>query len=137
MLKSDLHELSSTFVQMDADKNIVTSFLIFPNTYASFEDYLVLLDLSEHLLEKEGYEGVYQLASFHPEYLFSGAQKDDPANYTNRSPYPMLHILREDSVSRAVDSFSGIDKISQQNIAYARKKGLLYLKALKDACVDI
>lgn len=62
---------------------------------------------------------------------------NDAANYTNRSPYPMLHILREESVSRAVDSYPHAEKIPQKNIAFARQKGLAYMQRLLAACMEI
>jgi hypothetical protein len=73
-----------------------TSLLILPEGYEKFNAYLDLLDLAEQLLEKEGYEGIFQLASFHPDYRFAGTKADDAANYTNRSPYPILHLLKEE-----------------------------------------
>jgi hypothetical protein len=89
-----------------------------------------MLDKAETLLDKENYSGIYQMASFHPEYLFAGSNNEDPSNYTNRSPYPMLHFLRESSITRAVDSYPGIDEVPQRNIAYAKNKGLLYMQQL-------
>lgn len=119
-----------TLHQLDEQAGIETSLLILPGSFASFDSYLQLLDLAEILSVKEGYEGIYQLAGFHPAYLFAGSTDDDAANYTNRSPYPMLHFLREESVSKAVDSYPGIDKVPERNIAFAREKGLLYMKQL-------
>src|SRR6187399_1222952 len=81
--------------RLDNEINIETSFLIFPNAFASFDDYLDCVRLAERSLKQNGYEGIYQLASFHPLYLFADATEKDAANYTNRSIYPMLHLLRE------------------------------------------
>ena len=89
-------------IRLDEDASIETSFLIFPNSFADFDDYLDLVNLAEKLLFDKGYEGVYQVASFHPLYQFEGAQLDDAANYTNRSAYPMLHLLREISIDKAL-----------------------------------
>jgi uncharacterized protein len=97
---------------------------------SSFDEYLGLVELAESFLEKQDKEGIYQIASFHPTYIFEGSSEDDPSNYTNRSPYPMLHLLREESVSRAIDSFPGTEKIPQRNIQYARQKGLIYMRSL-------
>ena len=116
--------------QLDDNAAIETSFLILPGNFGTFDAYLQLLELAETLLAKEGYEGIYQLASFHPGYLFAGSTSVDPANYTNRSPYPMLHFLREESVSKAIDSYPGIDEVPNRNIAFANKKGLLYMQQL-------
>src|SRR6266700_3747124 len=79
-------------LRLDNDKTIDTSFLIFPNAFQQFEDYLDLVFLAEKLLKKNKYEGIYQVASFHPLYRFAGTADDDASNYTNRSIYPMLHI---------------------------------------------
>ena len=94
-----------------------------------------ILDLLAYNLEKEGYEGVYQIASFHPQYLYAGSTEIDPSNYTNRSPYPMLHFLREESVSRAVDTHPNIDDVPEQNIAFTQEKGLRYMKELLVSCM--
>jgi hypothetical protein len=117
-------------LQLDSDDSIETTLLILPGSFLLFNDYLNMLDKAETLLDKENYSGIYQMASFHPEYLFAGSNNEDPSNYTNRSPYPMLHFLRESSITRAVDSYPGIDEVPQRNIAYAKNKGLLYMQQL-------
>ncbi len=134
-LKSVLEELSNAFKEIEADEKIETMLLILPGSFISFSSYLQLAKASEKLVKKQGYEGVYQIASFHPGYLFEGSTADDPANYTNRSPYPMLQILREESLSRAIDSHPDTLKIPENNIAYARQKGLAQMELLKDACM--
>lgn len=116
--------------QLDATDNIETSFLILPGSFLLFKDYLKLLELAEILLTKENYEGIYQVASFHPNYLFAETTDDDPSNYTNRSPHPMLHFLREESVSKAIDSYPDIDEVPKRNIAFTREKGLRYMQQL-------
>jgi hypothetical protein len=93
-----------------------------------------MLETAQELLKQEGYEGIYQLASFHPDYNFEGTDYNDPANYTNRSIYPMLHLLREDSISKALTLYKNSELIPQHNIELARKKGLLYMKMLREAC---
>ena len=94
------------------------------------------MELSEKLLKKEGYEGIYQLATFHPLYLFAGSAANDPANYTNRSPYAMLHLLREESLTAAIDRYPDTTRIPEKNIAYAQQKGLAAMKALREACMN-
>ena len=116
--------------QLDIAENIETSLLILPGSFLSFDEYLILLGLAESILKKGKREGVYQIASFHPDYLFAGSNKDDPSNYTNRSPYPMLHFLRENSVSKAIDNYPDIDEVPKRNIAFTNKKGLLYMQEL-------
>jgi len=90
-LEAQLEQVVLECAALDINSHRETSLLIFPKTFADFEDYLNMLDLATALLKAQGYEGIYQLASFHPEYCFEDAGLDDPANYTNRSPYPMLH----------------------------------------------
>lgn len=125
--------LSDLCIKMDREEAVETVFLILPGGFSSFAAYLKLVTAAEKRLKGEGYEGVYQLASFHPGYLFAGNGPGDPANYTNRSPYPMLQVLRERSVSRAVDSYPGTGAIPQNNIRFARSKGLAWMQALRAA----
>ena len=128
--KHVLQKLSDAFARMDTDVSIETLLLILPAGFGSFAAYLKLVDAANAILKKAGYEGVYQLASFHPAYLFAGSKPTDAANYTNRSPYPMLQILREVSVSRAVDSYPDTSKIPERNVDFARGKGLAFMKEL-------
>ena len=121
-------------LQLDVDDGIETTLLIYANAFSSFDDYLDFLALAEDLLVEQGYEGIYQLASFHPDYCFDGVDVDDPANYTNRSPYPMLHLLRESSVERAVSQHSDPENIPQRNIELTRNLGLAKLQRLLTAC---
>jgi len=120
--------------RLDSDPGIETSLLIFSQAFAVFDDYLDFLALAEALLHERGYQGVYQLASFHPDYCFEGAGQDDPANYTNRSPYPMLHLLREDSMEQAVAAYPQPERIPRRNQELARKLGLQKMQALLAAC---
>jgi len=122
-------------IRLDENENIETSLLIIPGSFKRFDDYLDLVFHAENLLKKKKYTGIYQVASFHPEYLFSGSTLDDPANFTNRSPYPMLHILREESVEKALSNFPNPEKIPANNINFTREKGFAYMKMLYDACL--
>ncbi len=131
-----LEKLLTTFQAMDNDQSVETAILILAVGFVSFNDYLNLVTVAEQLLKKQGYEGVYQIASFHPKYLFAGSKENDAANYTNRSPYPMLHILREESVSRAIDSHPDTKKIPANNIAFARAKGQAYMRDLLKKSLD-
>ena len=96
---------------------IETSLLIFSHALKNFEDYLNTLDLAEGILEALHLEGVFQIASFHPDYQFAGSHPESASNYTNRSPYPMFHFLREESVQWAVDTHPDTEAIPTQNIA--------------------
>jgi uncharacterized protein len=133
--QTGLELLAALMKQMEEADSIETALLILPGSFQTFDSYLSLLDLADQLVEKEGYEGIYQVASFHPRYLFAGSTEDDPSNYTNRSPYPMLHILREASVSRAVDSHPDVDAIPETNISFTREKGLHYMQQLLASCM--
>lgn len=119
---------------MDRDETIETTLLILSNTHNDFEEYLSLVGDAEAFLESEGYEGVYQLASFHPDYCFVDSWPDDAANYTNRSPYPMIHILRAASVEEAIEQHPDTKAMPQRNIEVARKLGADTLKALLAQC---
>jgi hypothetical protein len=122
--------------RLDEAPEIETVFLIFPNSFQQFEDYLTLVDNAENLLIENGYEGIYQVASFHPLYLFDGSGEKDAANYTNRSIYPMLHLLREASIDQALELYPDPENIPGRNIAFARQKGLVYMKMLRDTCLQ-
>jgi len=119
--------------RLDNDPTIETSFLIFPNVFQQFDDYLDLVSLAEKLLKGKGNEGIYQLASFHPLYLFANSDENDPANYTNRSVYPMLHLLREESIDKALANYKDPDSIPVRNINFASEKGLAYMNMLRDS----
>ena len=121
-------------INLDNDAGTETTLLILPNGFAKFDDYLDLVTLAEKLLKKKGYEGVYQVASFHPLYKFAGSPSNDAANYTNRSVYPMLHLLREASIEAALKKYKSPGAIPENNIAFAREKGTAYMKMLRDAC---
>jgi hypothetical protein len=91
--------------------------------FAEFEDFNDFLGEAEDELWVQGFEGVFQLASFHPRYQFAETHASDAQNNTNRAPYPILHILREASVDAAVASFPNPDTIYEQNIQTMEKLG--------------
>jgi hypothetical protein len=128
-----LETLIEEWQLLDEDAAIETSFLIFKDGFNDFDSYLEMIHTAEELLADEAYEGVYQLASFHPLYCFEGATESDASNYTNRSPYAMIHILRESSLSDAIASFKNVDLIPERNIQFANAKGLKYMQALRGA----
>lgn len=121
--------------RLNEDENIVTILLIFPQGFQQFDDFLDLLADAEDLLTANDYEGVYQVASFHPQYIFGGAPVNDAANYTNRSVYPMLHLLREAQIDEALSRYPNPENIPDNNINFAREKGVEYMKMLRDACL--
>jgi hypothetical protein len=122
-------------VLLDAEADVETSLLLFPDGFGDFDDFLDLVGIADALLADQGYEGVYQLASFHPDYCFADQDGNDPANYTNRSPYPTLHLLREASLERVLGDHPDPDLIPQRNIAFARRQGLEKMRALLAACI--
>jgi uncharacterized protein len=103
---------------------IDTTLLIHPQVLTDFLDYNDFLDAADALVEALKLDGVLQVASFHPGYRFAGSAPDDVENFTNRSPYPTLHLLREDSVSRAVDAFTDADAIVERNVRTLRRLGV-------------
>ncbi len=111
-----------------------TSLLIFSDGYQDFDDFLDLVAIADDLLIDQGYEGVYQLASFHPDYCFADASPDDAANYTNRSPYPMLHIIREASIEKALTKYPDPEQIPERNMQLTRELGLENLQTLLETC---
>lgn len=129
-----LEQLIIECEHLDTDETIETSLLIYAQAFPAFDDYLDYLALAETLLIEQGYEGIYQLASFHPDYCFDGARPDDAANYTNRSPYPMLHLLREASLEQAIAAFPDPENIPYRNIDLTRKLGLAKMQSLLDSC---
>jgi len=103
-----LHDIS------DAERD--TTLLIAPNTLTDFLEFNDFLGRAERRLAREGFDGELQLASFHPHFQFTGTEPDDITNATNRAPYPTLHLLREESMDRAVDAFPDAEAIFGRNI---------------------
>ena len=109
----------------DTDPAVVdTTLLIHPWVLGDFHDYNDFLDQADAAVDALGLEGEIQVASFHPDYQFAGTAFDDAGNCTNRSPYPILHLLREASVERAVAAFPDPDAIVERNIATLEELGV-------------
>ena len=119
-LAQELQQALSDLATADAE-TVDTLLLIHPLVLTDFYDYNEFLDVVDALVDAAGLEGVLQVASFHPDYQFADTPATDRANLTNRSPYPMLHLLREDSVSRAVDSLADPSSVYQRNIKLLRQ----------------
>ena len=100
-----------------------TTLLVIPDCLDVFLDFNALLQQAERLVRKRGLDGVIQLASFHPAYQFEGTEEDDITNCTNRSPWPTLHLLREESIARAVEAFPDPEAIYGANMETLRKLG--------------
>jgi len=128
-----LETVANELKMLDEQPDIETTLLIFADTLCGFSEYLDFLDIAQALLEDQGFEGIYQLASFHPEYQFADSDYDDPSNFTNRSPLPVIHLLREASIEQAVAANKDIDSVPTRNIELAQSRGTAYWKALLDA----
>lgn len=139
-LKTCLEGLVSECVLLDLDKTVETTLLVFPKGFENFNRFLDLVDLANELLVAQGYEGIYQLANFHPDYQFEGTEFDDPGNYTNRAPFPTLHLIREESMENALAAYRAAGKdpeaIPERNIALAESLGEEQLRAQLKACVE-
>ena len=105
--------------------NVETTLLIHPWVLNDFAEYNQFLEVCEAAVAELGLEGELQVASFHPQYQFADTQPDDIENFTNRSPYPMLHLLREASVERAVAAAGDTEEIYRRNIRTLRELGHL------------
>jgi hypothetical protein len=101
-----------------------TTLLILPHALADFLDFNDCLYFADRLLKELRLEGTLQIASFHPQYQFEGTEPDDIENYTNRAPYPILHLLREASIARAADAFPDAADIYERNQETMRRLGL-------------
>ncbi len=97
-------------------EQIDTTLIVHPQVLSDFLDYNDFLDNADAAIEALDLQGILQVASFHPDYQFEGVAADDASNYTNRAPFPTLHLLREDSVARAVDVYPDPDVIVERNI---------------------
>ncbi|EJL84059.1 hypothetical protein PMI15_02302 [Polaromonas sp. CF318] len=111
-------------------EEVDTTLLIHPTLFEDFLDFNDFLEIAEGVVDEHGLEGVIQLASFHPRFQFEGTEPEDIGNYTNRAPFAILHLLREDSVERAVEAFPEAEAIFEQNIQALEKLGHQGWKAL-------
>ena len=121
LLKDLINELE-LLAETSAEK-IDTRLLIHPDVLTDFLDYNDFLDVADETLEELDLDGELQVASMHPHYQFEGTQPGDIENYTNRSPYPTLHLLRESSVDKAVAAFPEADQIFEKNVETMKKLG--------------
>ena len=128
-LLEDLERELNFLTQADPAQ-IDTTLLIHPEVLTDFLDYNDFLDVCDTVVEELELDGVLQVASFHPQYQFADTEMDDVSNFTNRSPFPTLHLLREDSVTRAVETFPDVDGIYEKNIETLRKLGIEKVKQL-------
>jgi len=111
-------------LQQQEASNCDTTLLIHPYALTDFLDFNDFLFIAEHAIDQLNLTGEIQIASFHPDFQFDGTQADDIENYTNRSPYPTLHLLRESSIERAVAAFPDASEIYEKNIETLQQIGL-------------
>ncbi|MBG7619439.1 DUF1415 domain-containing protein [Herbaspirillum sp. AP02] len=122
-LAADLEQELVLLADTDPEQVDTTLFII-PLALAEFLEYNDFLDWAERILERLELDGMLQIASFHPAYQFADAQPDDIENYSNRSPFPILHLLRENSIDRAVQAYPDAAAIFEKNMASLRQLGL-------------
>ena len=120
---------------LQCDVSVETTLLIHPRVLQEFYDYNQFLNHVDNLLIDMNLVGVFQVASFHPEYQFDGTDHADVENYTNRSPYPILHLLREDSLEQAIAKYPDVDQIPSRNIELMNRMGQDKLRKIMKACV--
>jgi uncharacterized protein len=130
VLYQDLLKEMAYLIERSPDE-VETTVLVHPSVLQDFMAYLDFLEIVDEAIEEAGLEGILQVASFHPDYQFDGPPADDPSHYTNRSPYPMLHILREDSISAAVDGHPDVEGIPARNIQKMQELGIEGLQAYR------
>jgi len=130
-----LEKLVEECVYLDQHSQTETTLLILSEACSDFESFLDLIYLSNHFLQLNQYEGIYQLAHFHPDYCFEGDPQEAASNYSNRSPYPTLHIIREASMERAITAHPDVDGIPDRNIAFLNKKGSPFFIDLLASCL--
>ncbi len=118
-----LMELEQEFNHLDNNPETETTLIIYKNSLRDFDDFLDSLYLANQYLDSLNYSGIYQIASFHPAYKFEGEPDSSISHYTNRSPFPILHIIREDSISSALKSVANPELIPERNISHAHSLG--------------
>lgn len=131
-----LEDLQRELKLLVEDKNRATTLLIHPNLLEDFYDYNQFLDYADALLEDMALDGVYQVASFHPDYQFADTQILDAENYTNKSPYPMLHLLPENLVEEAIAQYPDANAIPERNRRRICALGDEKLQSMKESCFD-
>jgi hypothetical protein len=121
-LLAELRAELDLLARADPD-DIETTLLVHPLALVEFTEYRLFLAEADAAVRGLGFEGLLQIASFHPTYEFAGSATDDVENFTNRSPYPMLHLLREASIDRAVAAFPDAADIYERNMETLRRLG--------------
>jgi len=130
LMRAFLQELD--YLQSSTEKDVATTLLVFPSGLQHFDDYLDFFAEAQSLLADAGLEGLVQLASFHPQYQFDGEPADAASHFSNRAPYPLIHILREDMMARVLRDFPNPETIPGENIRTLEELGVLELASRWD-----
>lgn len=136
-IEACLHNVIDECIYLDENIDTETTLIIFPEAVENFDDFLDLVEIAEVLLVEQGYDGIYQLANFHPDYIFVDSNESDAANYTNRTPYPVLHLLRSASMKESLESYSQPELIPQNNIKLSRELGLKAMQTNLANCIKL
>lgn len=116
----------------DPDHPVETILLIYPEEWRTFAEYLAFAERLNHVLDNSGWRGAIQLATFHPDYLFEAEEPEDVSHYTNRTPYPMIHVLSEAQIEKAITCHPAPENIPERNIARLRNIGKKRLQRFTD-----
>jgi hypothetical protein len=114
-----LEDILTQLLELDATpaEELETTLVVAPNMLADFYDYNLFIDWVEALIKQQDWEGIFQLATFHPDYCFGGTEPEDAENLTNRSPYPVFHLIREESMEKVLKRYPNPEAIPDTNIA--------------------
>lgn len=132
-----LEVLTEELKRLEITPDIETTLLIHPRVLTDFFDYTRFLLRADRLLGQLKLRGQFQIASFHPHYEFAYGATDDLGNYTNRSPYPILHLLREDSLEQVIANFSDTATIPQRNVELLERLGREHIEKLVQSCLKV
>lgn len=135
-IEAALEDLASAMQELLEDERIETTLLVLSQGFQDFDDYLDLLDYAQLTLRELNLEGTLQIASFHPDYQFADTASDDVSNFTNRAPYPILHLLREASLEKVLARYPNPEAIPERNIEVAQQRGIAYFQALLERLRD-
>ena len=137
MVQEVVRDLVVELSLLNKHDDIETTLLVLPNSLSDFYEFNDFLGFADQLIDEMHFDGVFQIASFHPDYQFSGTEKDDAENFTNRSPYPILHLLRESSLDRAVKQHPDTSQIPLDNIELMNKLGSEHMLNLLQQCQTV
>lgn len=129
-VKAALVELVNQLEYLRDNPDIETSLVIYEQGFRDFNRFLDLVDYANDVILDYGFEGIFQIANFHPEYCFADTDYDDAGNFTNRSPYPTLHLIREESMEKVLKVYKNPEAIPDNNIALAHEKGAQYFQSI-------